>query len=186
MQQSSTLQFRCGQDLELTVCASQINPRTSIPVATIVATTMTSTLLSLIILGSSTAFNNIVSIAVAGLSGSYALAISLLLWRRVTGGIRHSRLSASQLTNTPGFELSWGPWYMPGVLGPAVNLFAIIYVLIILFFSFWPPEVPVDATNMNYALLVTGAVLIFSVIWYYAWGRRDYKGPVVDAASLCD
>lgn len=162
----------------------QVNPRTSIPVATIVGTTTISTLLSLIILGSSTALNNIVSIAVAGLSASYALAIGLLLWRRTTGGIRHSSLSGSQLTNTPGFELSWGPWYMPGILGPAVNLFAVIYVLIILFFSFWPPGVPVNATNMNYSILVTGAVLLFSVIWYYAWGRRDYKGPVIEAASV--
>lgn len=72
---------------------------------------------------------------------------------------------------------------MPGILGPMVNLLAIFYVLIILFFSFWPPEVPVDATNMNYTVLVTGAVSIFSVTWYYAWGRRDYKGPVIDAAS---
>ena len=169
---------------DLTVCASQVNPRTSIPVPTIVATTIISTLLSLIILGSSTAFNNIVSIAVAGLSASYLLAIGLLLWRRTTGGIRHTPLSASQLTNTPGFALSWGPWYMPGVLGPAVNLFAIVYVLIILFFSFWPPKLPIDAANMNYTILVTGAVLIFSVTWYYASGRRDYKGSVIDAARV--
>lgn len=164
----------------------QVNPRTSIPVPTIIATTIISTLLSLIILGSSTAFNNIVSIAVAGLSASYVLAIALLLWRRTTGGIRHSPLSVSRLTNTPGFELSWGAWYIPGVLGPTVNLLAIIYVLIILFFSFWPPEVPVDATNMNYTVLVTGAVSLFSVTWYYAWGRRDYKGPVIDAASAAN
>lgn len=145
---------------------------------------MVSTVLSLIVLGSSTAFNNIVSIAVAGLAASYALAIGLLLWRRTTGRIRHSALSGTQLTNTPGFELSWGPWYMPGILGPAVNLFAFIYVLIILFFSFWPPEVPVDAANMNYSVLVTGAVLVFSVSWYLGWGRRDYKGPVIDAACV--
>lgn len=170
--------------IELTICASQVNQRTSIPVHTIVATSMISILLSLIVLGSSTAFNNIVSIAVAGLSASYALAIGLLLWRRTTGGIRHYPLSHSRLTNTPGFELSWGPWYMPGVLGPAVNLFAVIYVLIILFFSFWPPSLPVNAGNMNYTILVTGVVLIFSVAWYFTWGRRDYKGPVIDAASF--
>ena len=73
---------------------------------------------------------------------------------------------------------------MPGMLGPAVNLFAIVYVLIILFFSFWPPELPVDTASMNYTILVTGAVLIFSVTWYYASGRRDYKGPVIDAARV--
>lgn len=161
---------------------AKVNPRTSIPVHTIVATTIISIVLSLIVLGSSTVFNNIVSIAIAGLSASYALAIGLLLWRRTTGRIRHSRVPNSRLTNTPGFELSWGPWYIPGVWGPAVNLFAVTYVLIILFFSFWPPSVPVDAANMNYTILVTGAVLIFSVAWYFAWGRRDYTGLVIDAA----
>ena len=73
---------------------------------------------------------------------------------------------------------------MPGILGPAVNLFAIIYGLIILFFSLWPSDVPVHAGNMNYTILVTGAVLVFSVLWYLAWGRRDYKGPVIDALSV--
>lgn len=73
---------------------------------------------------------------------------------------------------------------MPGILGPAVNLFAIIYLLIILFFSFWPSELPVDAANMNYDILVTGTVLILSVAWYFARGRREYKGPVIDAACV--
>ena len=146
---------------------------------TIIATTIISTLLSLIILGSSTAFNNIVSICVAGLSASYLLAIGLLLWRRITGGIRNPLISDSSLTNTPGFELTWGPWRMPNLIGPAVNAFAIAYVIIILFFSFWPPDSPVDATNMNYCILVTGAVISFSVVWYFVGGRKDYKGPVI-------
>ena len=68
---------------------------------------------------------------------------------------------------------------MPNLIGPAVNTFAIAYVTIILFFSFWPPESPVDATNMNYCILVTGAVVSFSVVWYFVGGRKDYKGPVI-------
>ena len=73
---------------------------------------------------------------------------------------------------------------MPGVLGPAVNLFAIFYLLVVLFFIFWPSELPVNAGNMNYTILVTGAVLLFSVLWYLAWGRREYKGPVIDALNV--
>lgn len=73
---------------------------------------------------------------------------------------------------------------MPRIVGPAVNLFAIAYMTIILFFSFWPPEAPVTAKNMNYSILVTGTVVLFSFIWYFAWGRRDYKGPVVDVLSV--
>ena len=73
---------------------------------------------------------------------------------------------------------------MPGILGPAVNIFAIFYLLIILFFSFWPSELPVTASNMNYSALVTGVVLTFSGTWYFTKGKRDYKGPVIDAACL--
>jgi len=72
---------------------------------------------------------------------------------------------------------------MPGIVGPVVNLFAIVYVTIILFFSFWPPETPVDSTNMNYSILVTGGVVLFSVIWYVVGGRKDYKGPIVQTSG---
>ena len=161
----------------------QVNPRTSIPVTTIIATSAISVLLSLIILGSTTAFNNIVSICVAGLSASYLLAIGLLLWRRTTGAIRKPLITDETITNTPGFDLTWGPWRMPGILGPAVNAFAFVYVLIILFFSFWPPVTPVTDINMNYSILVTGVVVIFSVVWYLIGGRMDYKGPVVQTSG---
>ena len=73
---------------------------------------------------------------------------------------------------------------MPGMLGPAVNLFALLYVSVILFFAFWPPELPVKAANMNYCILVTGAAVILSIGWYFVGGRRNYKGPVVDASSV--
>lgn len=72
---------------------------------------------------------------------------------------------------------------MPGILGPAVNVIAIAYVMIILFFSFWPPETPVQADNMNYCILVTGVVVSFSIIWYLVGGRRQYKGPVVQTTG---
>ena len=112
------------------------------------------------------------------------MTIGLLLWRRTTGRIRHSPLAEIELTNIPGFELSWGPWYMGGLLGPAVNLFALAYVTVILFFAFWPPTTPVDAANMNYCILVTDAAVLFAVLWYFVGGRRDYKGPVIDASSV--
>ena len=72
---------------------------------------------------------------------------------------------------------------MPVFLGPAVNFFAIAYVIIILFFSFWPPETPVDAKNMNYCVLVTGGVISFSLHWYLTRGRKDYKEPMIQTSS---
>ena len=72
---------------------------------------------------------------------------------------------------------------MPGILGPAVNLIAIAFLSIVLFFSFWPSEAAVTASNMNYCVLVVGSTLILSVAWYVIRGKNTYKGPVVDASS---
>ena len=33
---------------------------------------------------------------------------------------------------------------------------------------------------MNYSSLILGAVVLFSIVYYYVRGRREYKGPVVE------
>ena len=81
----------------------------------------------------------------------------------------------------PGtFELVWGPFKVPGVLGIAVNITACVYSIIILFFSFWPPVTPTTAATTNYSVLMTGVVLLFSVIYYLLHARKIYTGPVLE------
>lgn len=84
------------------------------------------------------------------------------------------------LANTVGAELVWGPWHIPGVWGIMNNVFACIYLIIVFFFSFWPPGTPVGPETMNYSILVTSVVAAFSVIYYLVWARREYDGPVVE------
>lgn len=52
----------------------------------------------------------------------------------------------------------------------------------VVFFSFWPTERPVTAENMNYAVLVTAAIVIFSLVYYHVWAKRVYTGPVIEVA----
>lgn len=33
---------------------------------------------------------------------------------------------------------------------------------------------------MNWSVVVTGAVVGFSVVYYVVWGRRGFRGPVVE------
>jgi len=33
---------------------------------------------------------------------------------------------------------------------------------------------------MNYSVVVTGGVIIFSIVWYYIRGRKEYHGPLID------
>ena len=77
-------------------------------------------------------------------------------------------------------KLVFGPWYIPGMYGIAVNAFACVYVTILIFFCMWPSELPVTAENMNYTALVTAAVIAFSIGYYYFWAGHIYTGPVVE------
>ncbi|CAD6574116.1 MAG: hypothetical protein ASARMPREDX12_006387 [Alectoria sarmentosa] len=156
-----------------------VDPHTALPIRSILFTMLVSILLSLIVLGSSTAFNDLVGLTVAALNSSYLIASGLLLYRRCTGGIlpRHMSLASKDSDDT---RLVFGPWYLPGMYGTAVNAFACVYLTVLIFFCMWPSELPVSAENMNYTALVTMVVVAFSIGYYHFWARRIYTGPVVE------
>lgn len=184
----------------------KVHPRTRVPVVAIVVVTVIPCLLSLIYIGSSTAYNDVISMSVSGLYASYLLPCSFLLWRRVTGQIKPHRAMGDPGTEIPTrqdddpshphqvpveengdpdiiFEeqvLEWGPWRIPGILGILNNTFACVFCVWVLFWSFWPPSTPVNAENMNYSVLVTGAVILFAVVRYFLGGKVEYRGPLVD------
>ncbi len=162
-----------------TLLLFQVERHTSVPLISIIVTTIIACLLSLINIGSSTAFNDVISLTIDGLYGSYLICCSLLLWRRCAGAIS---LPNERSPNQHG-TLTWGPWHLQGWFGIAVNAFACVYMIIILFFSFWPPVTPTKTSTMNYSALVTGAVLIFSVFYYLLRARKVYTGPVIEVIA---
>ncbi|MCJ1283182.1 hypothetical protein MMC26_002509 [Xylographa opegraphella] len=158
----------------------KVDQRTTIPIWSVVTTTIISCLLSLINLGSSTAFDDIISIAVAGLYSSYLVTLSLLLYCRCTGGIGLSSGPPGMLTNTAGARLTWGPWRVPGLYGIIINGFACAYLTTAFFFTFWPDTRAPSAKEMNYSSVMLGGAILFSVVYYLVWGRSDYSGPIVE------
>lgn len=78
--------------------------------------------------------------AVSGLYLSYLMISVLLLFRRVRGDISLYNDNEDDIINVPGSKLVWGTFRCPGVFGTLVNLFAVIYITIIIFFSFWPSK----------------------------------------------
>lgn len=119
------------------------------------------TLLGLINIGSTAAFNAIISLAIFGLHISYLVPLILILWRRM--------LTAE--------ALAYGPWKL-GRSGVPINIISIIYLLFTCTFMVFPPYQPVTPVNMNYASLIFGAMLILSAI-YWAWrGRKEYCIPI--------
>lgn len=44
--------------------------------------------------------------------------------------------------------------------------------------AFFPPVPEPDAAGMNWSVVVFGAVVGFAVVYFLAWGRKFYDGPV--------
>lgn len=59
-----------------------------------------------------------------------------------------------------------------------VNSVGVVYVSFVFFWSFWPNEVPVDANNFNWSVVLFLGVLGISLVMYVVRGRKVYNGPV--------
>ena len=145
-------------------------------------TSLVACLIGLVNIGSSAAFNDVVSLGVSSLYASYVITESLLLWRRCTGAIR----KATDVESDTGEanQLVWGPFHLRGLFGILLNAFAVAFGIIIFFFSFWPVTTPVEARTMNFSVLMTGLVVLFAVLYYVVWARKTYEGPVVEVTPL--
>ena len=139
---------------------------------------MVSILLSLIALGSSVALNDVLSLSIAGLYSSYLLVSGFLFYRRITGAIRPHDDDDARITGPE--ELTWGPWHIPEPYGSINNGFACVYLTFMIFWGFWPPAEAVTPATMNFSVLVFGAVILLSTLWYLLRARKYYKGPVVE------
>ncbi|OQO05365.1 hypothetical protein B0A48_09133 [Cryoendolithus antarcticus] len=180
---------------------------TRVPVNAVLAVTACAALLTLIYIGSYTAFNDVISLTITGFYGSYFLPAALLLYHRIKGNVlpRGSAVRSASLPNektTADAEifashydqptlnplqasvistpLIWGPWHIPGIFGIINNAYACTYMVFVIFWSVWPPETPVDASTMNYSVVVTGGVMILSAIWYFVRAKKIYRGPLID------
>ena len=159
----------------------QLSVSKLIPIRGVMTTAIITVLLSLINIGSSTAFTNVTSLTVSGLYSSYLVALSLLLYHRSIGSIKPCGFYPSDApVNSLGRDLTWGPWKIPGVLGIFINTYACLYMIVILFFSFWPPQRSITAENMNYSSLVLGSVVLFASVYYLIRGHREYTGPLIE------
>ncbi|EEA25937.1 hypothetical protein TMatcc_005813 [Talaromyces marneffei ATCC 18224] len=140
---------------------SEVNPRTQLPQRSILTTSAILILLGFINIGSTAAFNAILSLSVLGIQISYAVPVAVMLWRR---------LSSEKTT------LAYGPWKL-GRYGVAINAISMVYLIYTSIFMVFPATQPVTALSMNYSTLVFGAVLIASCVYWGLKGTKQYNGP---------
>ncbi|KAB8238766.1 uncharacterized protein BDW43DRAFT_319124 [Aspergillus alliaceus] len=73
----------------------------------------------------------------------------------------------------------YGPWRR-GRLGLLVNFSSMDFLLIAIFFSFFPNSLLVTAENMNWSIAMLGGELIIRLAWYTVHGRHVYSGPIIE------
>jgi amino acid transporter len=116
--------------------------------------------LSFIQIGSTAAFNAILSLSTLGLYISYLIPLVLLVLKRFTGP-----------QDIPLGTFSLGKFGLP------MNLLAILFATYFVIFLPFPATVPVSAENMNYAGPVLGFVLLFACVDWIVRGRHKWEGP---------
>ncbi|OQO02777.1 hypothetical protein B0A48_11059 [Cryoendolithus antarcticus] len=138
-----------------------VHPKYRAPVNAVYVTSAFSFLLSLIYIGSSTAFYAITSLMTVALLQCYMFSISSILWRRI------------YLPETiPESHFSLGRWGIP------INAMAVVWCAWSFFWSFWPQAIPITADGFNWASAIFVGVILVATVHYFVSGHKTYHGPV--------
>lgn len=108
-----------------------------------------------------------VSLVIASFYSSFLLSAAVMLHRRLTAG--------------PD-ELVYGPFKL-GRAGVPVTILSMIYSVIGIFFSFFPPTSTVTPKTMNWSVVVFFGVMFFSIAFWAVHGRSVYEGPLREISS---
>jgi choline transport protein len=139
---------------------AHVRPGWDVPFNAIITTFVTTSLLSLIGIGSPVALNSILSLAtVANLTG-YMGSIGCIIWRRWT----------SQPLLPSKFDL--GKWGLP------INIIAMAFLIFFFVASFFPPTPNPTAETMNWSIMIYLATVVGSLVYFFLYGRHKYAGPV--------
>ncbi|KAF8846794.1 amino acid transporter [Acephala macrosclerotiorum] len=152
--------FARDKGLPFSNVLAYVRPGWDIPLNAVLTTLAITTLISLIIIGSSIAFNVIVSIGQVGTVASYIVAISCIARKRlVKEPLLPSRFSL-------------------GKAGLTINLIALAFLVLAFVFPFFPAQSHPNAAEMNWNILVTGFTMGVALIYYVFRARFTYRGPV--------
>jgi choline transport protein len=123
---------------------------------------VTNFLLSIIYLVPTTAFNAIVSLQTMALNVSYIPPILFIMLRKIRGQ-----------------HIAYGTFKLGRFFGIAVNLVAVLILSFIVIWMPFPTILPVTGSNMNYAGLVFGIVVIGALLDWIISGHKRFEMPVI-------
>ncbi|RMZ05201.1 hypothetical protein D0864_02535 [Hortaea werneckii] len=155
--------FARDDGLPFSKWVARVRTGLDVPVNAILVSFTFAACISLVNIGSTAAFNSITSLGTGTLTISYIICLSCMIWLRVAG----KPLLPSR------FDLGRS-------FGLALNVTAVGFLVLVFVIAFFPP-VPdplLTVVSMNWSILIFGAVVLFSMLYYFLWGRKVYVGPV--------
>lgn len=152
--------FARDNGLPFSSVLSYVTPGWNIPLNAVMVSLVVTILLSLINIGSTVALNAIISLTITSLVSSYMITISCVLLKR----LRREGLPARR-------------WSL-GRFGLAINLGALLFLMPIFVFAFFPLATPTEASTMNWSIVIFGGIIIFATCYYVAYARHVYVPPV--------
>ncbi|KAF2664356.1 putative GABA permease [Microthyrium microscopicum] len=161
-----TWSFARDKGLPFSNWIGHVDVKRQIPTNAIWLSLILSCLMNMIVLGSTAAFNALISLQVVALMATYIISISCVLWRRIC------------LPETlPLCRWSLGRW------GIVVNGLSLCYTAFAFFWCFWPQGTPVELDSVNWSPVMFVGVMVVSVVLFAVQGRKVYEGPVVSVES---
>lgn len=144
---------------------ARVHPTLDLPLNALYLTTALVVIFGCIFLGSSAAFNAIISSSVVALGISYGMpvAVNVLRGRKMLPS-RH--------------------FVLPGPFGWICNLIGLAYVIVTTVLFVFPPDLPVTGSNMNYCIVAFFIVLVIATIQWFVDGKKNFTGPIIDAHVL--
>ncbi|KAK4554102.1 hypothetical protein LTR86_008943 [Recurvomyces mirabilis] len=140
---------------------AKVSDRFHVPLLAVGLAFIVPILLSLIDLGSTVAFEAIVSLQLIALFATYLVSIGTLVYRRLYGPALPKRR-----------------WSL-GSLGMPINILALLYGFFALIFIVIPSVPGPTLEEMNWAPVIFIGILVFALVYYFAGGHKTYDGPVV-------
>ncbi|EKM57710.1 uncharacterized protein PHACADRAFT_90968 [Phanerochaete carnosa HHB-10118-sp] len=167
-----TFAFARDNGLPFSSYIGAVHPKYKVPANAIILNVVFTTILSLINIGSTAAFNAFLSVGVVALMATYSISIACVLLKRLRG---------EPLVRTRWTFFEDGPEGRGGSFGEygvLVNGVALAYSLWSFFWSFWPAMKHVTPAGMNWAIVIFGAIMILAAVTYVSHAHRVYDGPV--------
>lgn len=140
---------------------SQIEKKRHVPFNAVYATSFWVGVLCFINMGSTFAFNIIISLSLLALMSTYMLSIGCVLLKRIK--------------NEPLPPARWSL----GRFGLPINAFAFLYAAFAIVVSSFPGSLPVSLSSANWAPAVWVGVMVLGLVCYFLHGRRHFTAPVV-------